>query len=436
MEFMQIVRLFLGTYAMFPLNILFWIVVLLITSQYRRVARNEAQLLGRAKYPVGWQVAYSAVFGLAGGLLASALLVFFGISLIEIGIFPFVWPLAIILMLVHPRYLCFAYAGGLVGFASALLRIMSAHWPALIQGDGFLAELLAQLAGLHIPGLLVLIGILHLTESFLIAVSGHLFPSPLYIKTDHGVVGGFSLQKFWPLPLVGLVAMVVTMEAADAAIGAARMPQWWPLLSSGSVPGPGETLMYMLMPIVAGLGYGDMAVSTPPREKSKQSAVNLGLYSVVLIAVAFAAFYEPLVMIPAALFAPFGHEFLIMRNNQREFSRQPLFVAPDKGVKVMDVFPGSPAEKAGLQPHDVILAMNRFAVHDTAMYKNLLAMAGPDLELEIMRDGLRHTVDIPGPDPGIIPVPDRFTPAYAEINHNHFFSALGEKIQKLRTAEK
>ena len=429
MDFMQIARLVVGTYAAFPLNIMFWLVVLLVGSQYRRMARTEAQLFGRAKYPVALQLLYSALFGLAGGLLASALLVFFGISLMEIGII-YVWPLAILLLMVHPRYLCFAYAGGLVGFFVALLRILSPYWPGLTDG------ILSGVAGIHIPGLLALIGILHLTESFLIAVSGHLYPSPMYIKTDRGLVGGYSLQKFWPLPLVGLVAMAVSQGTIDTATGAAQMPDWWPLLTSGVVPGAEETLMYILMPIVAGLGYGDMAVSTTPREKSKQSALNLGAYSLVLIAVAFVAFYQPWATLPAALFAPFGHEFLIMHNNKKEFSREPLFVAPNRGVKILDLFPRSAASTAGLLPHDVILSVNKFAVHDTAMYQNVLAMAGPDVELEILRDDQSFLAQMTGKDLGIILVPDRYTPAYAEVKHSHFFTALREKFQMKQSHKK
>lgn len=425
MELVTVIRLFLGTYALFPLNALFWVVLLLVGFQYKRLAANETQLIGRPKYSIRWQVLYSALFGLAGGLLASSLLVFFGISLMEIGII-YVWPLAILLLLVHPRYLCFAYAGGLVGAFSALLTLLAQLWPGLTEG------VLSGVAGIHIPGLLALIGILHLTESFLIAVSGHLFPSPLYIKTDNGVVGGYSLQKFWPLPLVGLVALPVAQAAADVVSGA-RMPEWWPLLASATVLADGQLLMYMLTPIVAGLGYGDLAISTPPKEKSKRSALNLGAYSLVLIGAAFAAYHYPIVVIPAALFSPLGHELLIIIGNKREFSREPLFSAPGTGVKILDVFPDSAAANTGLVPGDVILSVNGFTVNDSLSFHNVIRMTGNHVELTVA--GSNHTGRLSfthAGDSGIIVVPDRFTPVYVEVKHKHFFAALQEKLQKLR----
>jgi hypothetical protein len=425
MELSQIIRLFLSTYILFPFHILFWLVVILVGWQYRRAARNETLLFGRPRNNVFTQTLVSALLGLAGGLLASALLVFFGISLMEIGI-AYVWLLAIALLLVHPRYLCFAYAGGVVAVISALLNLLGQVWPALTEG------IFAPIAAIHIPGLLALIGILHLTESFLIAVSGHYFPSPVYVKTDQGIVGGFSLQKFWPLPLVGLIAMVVPQAAADAAVGT-PMPDWWPIFTSASSPGVGETLMYMLIPIVAGLGYGDMAISISPKEKSRKSAVNLGLYSLVLIGAAFLAFQYPVVIIPAALFSPFGHEFLILIGNKKEYGSEPIYTAPAEGVKVMDIFPDSRAAAAGLKPFDIISAVNGFNVNDTMVFANVLDMAVDVVELAVKRDREFHRIRfVKKGDPGIILVPDRYAQAYVEVKNAHFFTALSEKIQKFK----
>lgn len=408
MEFMVMVRLFFGTFVLFPLNFLFWLVVLLMASQYKRVARNEAQLFGRAKYSVVRQTLYSALLGLAGGFLASLLLIFFGISLLEIGII-YVWPVAVLLLLVHPRYLCFAYAGGLVGAFSALLQLLGRIWPTITDGA------LSGIAGIHIPGLLALIGILHLTESLLIAVSGHKFPSPLYLKTEKGVVGGYYLQSFWPLPLVGLMALVVPQAVADT-LGGGQMPEWWPLLASSALPGMGETLLYLLTPIVAGLGYGDLAISSSPREKSRRSALNLGLYSLILVAAAFLAFYYPLLAIFAALFSPLGHELLIVLGNKREFSKAPLYAIPEKGVRILDVFPHSPAAASGLMPGEVILAVNGLPVNDSLTFKTMLRLAGEDVVLEVQGGKGRSSLkNVHEGNTGIILAPDQFTTIYVEL---------------------
>ncbi|MCL5982180.1 MAG: PDZ domain-containing protein [Firmicutes bacterium] len=420
MAFLTLARLFLETYFLFLTNILFWLVLLLAAFQYQRLSLTEIQLFGRARHSFWRQTAYSALFGLAGGLLASVMIVFFGIPLLEIGI-AYVWPLAIMLLLIHPRYLCFAYAGGLVGVFSAVLQLLERYWPAISTGW------LSGLADIHIPGLLALIGILHLTESFLIAVSGHLFASPIFLKTNQGVVGGFTLQRFWPLPLVGLLAMTLP-EAAAATAGAVPMPEWWPIFASRTVPDAGETLMYLLLPIVAGLGYGDIAVSTTPRRKSRSSSRNLSAYSLLLLAVAFLAFRLPALTILAALFAPLGHELLIMMGNKKEFAGQALYVSPPVGVRVLDIFPRSPAAAAGLVPGDVLLAVNGMPVERQLFYDSL-RQAGAGAMINLERDGRHYRLRLDGTgDPGIILVPDHATPLYAEVQHRHFFSLLRERL--------
>ncbi len=422
-----LLRIFAQTFSLFLVHPLFWLVILLVGAQYKRTIRNEKQVFGAAKFTIWQHILISALSGLLGGLIASGLLIFSGISLYEIGIW-YVWPLALLLLLINPRYLCFAYAGGVVGVVSALLRLLGYYNPVFVSGY------LEELAGLNIPGLLALIAILHLTESFLIYISGHLYASPLFLKTKQGVVGGFSLHKFWPLPLVGLVATVVP-EAAALSAEAASMPDWWPVFASSTPVQTGQALMYMMFPIAAGLGYGDLAVSTPPRTKSRTSAVNLGLYSIFLLAAAFLALRYPVFTIPAALFAPLGHEFLITMGNKKEFAGTPLFVPPPHGVRVLDVFPGSTAAKAGLQPGDIILTLNGLEVDRYLLFYSILENAGPFVSLRAIRGDEQHSLLLRrrGSEKlreGIVLVPDTAVPAFMEMKHQSFFSALSEKLRR------
>lgn len=427
MNIALLAKFFFQTYILFLFNPLFWLVLMLVAFQYRRAIQAEVRLFGRAKYTLWQHGLIAALAGLGGGLVASILLVLSGISLMEIGI-QFVWPLALLLLLVNPRYLCFAYAGGIVGVVSSLLQILSRFFPAIITGP------LQTIATLNIPGLLALVGILHLTESLLIAVTGHINPSPLFLKTEKGVVGGFSLQKFWPLPLIGLVAAVVP-EAEALLAESAAMPDWWPLFASKAVPEAGNVLMYVLMPVVAGLGYGELALSSSVRDKSRSSAINLGIYSVMLILAAFASLRFPPLTIPAALFAPLAHEFLILSGNKKEFAGEPLYVPPPDGVRLLDVFPATPAEKAGLQPGDVVLTVNGMHICNSSYFKLMLQYSGFFVSLKIRRGN--ETMNIllkkpAGSELGIVLVPEPNTPVVMEVKQVRFLQALRDRIKRIR----
>ncbi len=329
---------------------IFSVVVLLVYFQYRRAAGMEKKLFGRIINPVGRQVAVSTGWGLLGGLLASLFMILLGLSLTQIGLL-FIWPVALLLLLIHPRYLCFAYAGGIVALAVLVLRfLLLPLFPALA---GY--ALVTSILEIHIPALLALVGLLHLIEALLIYLSGHRGSSPLYFKRSDGeIVGAFSLQRFWPIPLAALLATVVL----ETEIQGVNMPEWWPLLKPVLDLEPGQILQYLAFPAVAALGYSDLALSSSPREKSVCTARTLCLYSVLLIALALASEFYAWVTPAAVLFAPLGHEAVIHYGNRLEHSRTALYRSTAEGVPLMAVLPQSAASRAGLHAGDLIRRVN------------------------------------------------------------------------------
>ncbi len=353
--FLSVGELFLKTFFSVPLNILFWIILLVIYFQYRRLAATEKRLFGRSRTEVFRQVFNSVIYGAVAGFVASTLLLFLGVSLTDLGIL-YILPLAFLLLLFKMRFLCFAYAGGLVALLSSLLNLFP------VVGSLLENTFLEGLLYIHVPGLLSLIAVLHLIESVLIRFSGHLNPSPVYLKTPEGqIVGGFSLQVFWPLPLVGLIlAAALQLPATGETLA---MPDWWPLLGIADFRLAEEGLVFIMLPLVAWLGYGDIAVSSSPREKTRFSSRILAIYSLTLMGLALLATHFSWLIFPAALFSPLGHELLIRQGNRREFNGKYLFAPAEKGVKVLAVFPGTPAATF-LESGDIILSITEKEVND------------------------------------------------------------------------
>ncbi|MGE5380657.1 MAG: hypothetical protein ACM3NT_06270, partial [Methylocystaceae bacterium] len=89
------------------------------------------------------------VSGVLVGFIGSLILVITGINVAATGLL-WLWLAALILMLANPRYLCFAYAGGLVGMINLLTG-----WPYV-----------------DVSQLMVLIATLHLLEALLIYTVG------------------------------------------------------------------------------------------------------------------------------------------------------------------------------------------------------------------------------------------------------------------------
>lgn len=276
--------------------------------------------------------------GLGGGLLGSFLLIAVGLNLNDIGII-WLWPAAVLLLLIHPRFLCFSYAGGLVSLVSIFFGLPK----------------------VDIPQLMALVAILHLVEGMLILFSGHLGATPVYTRNKAGrVIGAFNLQTFWPIPLVALAAVIVSPSGTMSEL--VNMPSWWPLIRPVHFAGTAQTV-YQLLPVVAAVGYGDLAAASQPREKSRRMAINLFIYSICLLGISVFASHRPQLTLLAALFGPFGHELVIRLGTKGEMTGKPLYIQPDRGVMVLDVWPDSPAWLLGLRTGDIILDVNGVSVN-------------------------------------------------------------------------
>ncbi|NLM38587.1 MAG: PDZ domain-containing protein [Firmicutes bacterium] len=360
------------------------VVFFFIYRQYQKVQVYEKRLFGLNRINPLIETSTAMIYGLIGGLLATVLFVGLGVSLSDSGI-AYLWITALLLMFIHPRFLCFSYAGGLIGLLSLLI--------------GF--------PEVNIPSLMALVAILHLAESFLIAVDGHHTASPIYFKHGDQVVGGFSLQKFWPVPFVALLGLMMLDTGIDLDVVA--MPDWWPLFSSSVEVPEGHTIIYMLFPVIAALGYTDFAVAELPRVKARRSAFFLSLYSLTLLGLALLADRYSYLAAAAVLFAPLGHELVIYLGQKGEKTRPPVFQT-DSGVMVLAVHPDSPADKMGLGPGDVIRSVNGTEVENLPELIDQLSpwIVDPVFEVENELTAERtRTVTYRGKVPplGIIPAP-------------------------------
>lgn len=384
---------------------IFWLMILLVVLQYRRAAALELRLYGRVKNPA-WQRSLTAAgYGLLGGLLGSFMFVFVGAVLSQEDIM-FVWPLALLLMAVNPRFICFSYAGGLVAVAS-----LTFGWPPV-----------------NVPGLIALVAILHMVEGLLVALSGDDCATPVFVRQRSGrVVGGFSIQRFWPIPVVILLAMAVP-EQLQA--GGVEMPGWWPLIPPTKDAARAAGVVYTLFPVVAALGYADLALSCPPARKSGRAAVHLLLYGTSLLGVSLLATRFPAFQWLAALFSAAGHELMAQQGSRSQLRGTPYYVPPDRGVKILDVLPETVAAEMGLQSGDIIESVNgiptgsreefRQTLGDCSFFLEFVGRRGDGSPLQV--EYRRYNGRLDGL--GLILVPEQGDQGHVEIGHGSLLRGL------------
>lgn len=376
--------------------------MLIIWFQFRRMAKMKSEFFNVAEESVLQPTIIATIFGILGGILGSFLLVFVGISVLEVGI-QYLWLLAIFFMLIDQRFMCFAYAGGMASIINYFFGYPN----------------------ISIPQVMGLVAILHLIEALLILLSGHLGAIPIYVKDKSGrPIGGFNLQKFWPLPIVAMVAVAV--PEAGTLGDVIKMPDWWPLIKSNLLV-ENENIVYMMVPVIAGLGYGDITLTTHPRKKSRYSAFFLAIFSIILLGLSILAANYPSLAILAAVFAPLGHELVIFIGRHHEFSVEPKFISPPKGVMVLDLLDSSPLNSASLRTGDIILTLNGIEINNRNDLEYALQFIGDSFEIEFLAgekkvlkrkriNGLK-----PGEPLGLIIVPDSFGFSYLDISSREGF---------------
>lgn len=342
---------------------MFWVVLALVGYQYWRLQKSQKQMFGVRSHSLRHQIVLAAFWGTIGGVVGSILLTFVGVTFNQLG-FEYIWPLALILMAFNMRFLCFAYAGGLVALSNVLF-----HWPVV-----------------NVPQVLALVAILHITESFLIAVSTRHSATPLILRLTSGrLVGAFSLQNYWPLPLV--LMMAIASDSSTAALSVFSTLDWWPLLPQLSPPPAGHHWLYATLPVVAALGYTDIAVTMPPAKRRRESALHLAMYSVLLLCLALLSVKHPWLQLLAALVSPMGHELLIQMDNRRETSGLPCYVPPRRGIMLLDTVLDTPAYRMNLQSGDILLAMDGREINNGYELAEVLATVGERFTVTLLRKG-------------------------------------------------
>lgn len=333
MEWVELIILSLQSVLTIIINPLFWVVLFLIYLQYNKVAKMEKKLLGKEKTTAKKRVLGSLGVGMIGGVLGTIVVSILGVA-IQLEDFRFILPLAIFLMMINVRYLCFSYAGGIISLSSLIF--------------GF--------PKVNVSSIIALVAVLHLIESILIWIDGHKNPTPIFIEHDkYGTVGGFTLQRFWPIPFA--VLLVGLSRVSDI-----NLPDWnwWPLFHSVNL----DNISIHPVVVIAALGYGDIAITSSPKEKSKKSSLRLAAYSIVLLILAGISSYIYAFKFIAALFAPVAHEGLIIYSQKEEKSRMPIYKKHHRGLTVLDIKNDSIAEKMGIKPGYIMLKANNYSVNE------------------------------------------------------------------------
>lgn len=307
----------------------YWIVVAIVIFQYKKLGKMEKMILGSYREPLYKKAIVSTVLGLLGGIVGSIVFMVLG-TRVNSSDFIYILLLAILLSLIHPRFVCFSYAGGIVSLISLLFG-----YPKI-----------------NIISVMTIVAVLHLIEAFLIIIDGHNGKIPIFMEKDSEIVGGFNMNRFWPVPFL------VFLE--------------------GGSPLP--------VTVIAILGYGDFALTKYPKDKTKETAAMLFIFSALLLVLSELAKSYSKVLYVLAIASPVFHEMIIQMGRKRERLGEAIFTPSQRGLKLLDTMPYGVGEKMGLKTGDIILSINGNGVQSKEDILNVLYFSPKYIWIDVLNE--------------------------------------------------
>lgn len=292
--------------------------IVLLWWLYRKQVQQQRRLFQVKLMSALMMLIRTLLFGLVASLLASAAFYFYDFHLTTDALL-LLWPLAIVLFLFQLRYLCFAYAAGvlialhlIVGFVPAPPSAWgaAAHWTFVTLRD------------LDAPALLLVVGVSHVLEAGLMRVRGTKSATPIALQSKRGkIIGAYAIQGLWPLPLV--------------------------------IPHHGGLIAFPIL-----IGFAELTRSHLLKAKVARTSSLLAAYGLALTGLVFACEFAPW-LIYIAPFAVIGlHEAIAAYGRYLDELRSPLYTHDNRGLRVLTTIPGSPAEQLGIVPGEIISRVN------------------------------------------------------------------------------
>ena len=359
-------------YAIADPRLVFVLVLLgfLLYKKNRKIAMLQRMMVGEKVISPLELTLSQVVMGILGGLIGSMMLSYLGV-MFDVGAgIELLFFMSLFLLVLKPRWISFSYSAALLGAVTLIL--------------GWLKNLnLVTLdfnVKLDIGALVALVGVLSVVEGLLILADGHRGAIPIFTNKDGKLAGGFSLERYWPVPIV---IILFTTEALSGGGSTILTPDWWPFIRGGINTSLLAAAIVSAIPIYSIIGYKQITFTQSKTSKTIFSSLLKLIYGVLLIAMYKIANYGVVFQGLLLIFMPLAQEGIALIENYRENKGNVKYVSDEEGITILDVMPNSPAERQGIRSGDKILEVNDDRPEEYTMIYECINKNLADLKLKI-----------------------------------------------------
>jgi len=277
----------------------------------------------------------------------------------------------------------FIFVAGIVTFLLALTTKPSFLSPAYSLGITFIllwayqwveieipivTDFLNGFTGGIVPGVALLAGLLLLVEGLFIEKNAAKHTSPKIIKSRRGLyVGVHESKRLWMVPLLLLLPEGVFSIPFD----------FWPVLPIGN-----GTFSIIIVPFW--IGFSQQIDIALPAEGVKLTGRRVFLVGSLVTILAVGGYWYPLLSAISIGIAIVGRALIPLVQHFQNKANPYYFSKSEPGIVILDIIPGSPADKMELKIGEIIKTVNGVPVNNEKEYYAALQKNRAFCKLEVI----------------------------------------------------
>lgn len=290
------------------------------------------------------------IFGVLGGIIGSLILNLCGVVFNENCRIEILFLTSIILMAIKPSFVCFSYSASVLGIISIILKAINIITP---EAD------YTYIFNLDILYMMIFVGVMHIVEGILVFLDGHRGAFPILIKKENEIIGGYSLKRYWVLPIAIMIMGNMNGLYGDyLSIPLSEIPAYWSAFKSSNNMSILQAAFLSILSFYAVLGYSSITYTRTKRQKAVISGVYIFSYGILLIIAAQAARFGISGEIFVVIFAPVAHEIMFKLQRKDEMRRKPKFVSDENGLVVLEIGNDSKMKEFNMDVNSKIISVN------------------------------------------------------------------------------
>lgn len=340
--------------------LLYWSLLLVFLSGYIRIKKERSNFGSKIfdiflEWKDTWKPA--VVFGILVSVLTLGTgMVFTYMTMLLLSI-------VVIILSLNFRFTLLS-ASYSIGLTYVLLLFL----PVLLEKQNYIsADLFPQS---QLTSLTVLLGVFLLIEAYLLGSIKRNETSPDLTAGRRGIWTGFHhIKKVNMIPFLTLIPVGEITPFAD----------FWPYFSIG-----GETYSLILVPFI--IGFQHKAAGTLPVQAAKQLAKSISLLGVIVLCIAAGSIFLSWLSVAAVFVAVLGREWINYNFRIKDKHQRAYFLSDHKGLKILGVIPGTPAERMGLLAGETLVKVNGSRINQKDVLYRALQDSGAFFKVEVLDD--------------------------------------------------